>query len=297
MSFSNWLQIIAVGGWIIGYLSTLSYAQESKQIPVQSPPIENHHEGHENNSQGYTTDSPLPVFIVKDKIESQSSQKSEEESKKHDQSDLDAQWKAANAASESAQIARDQLWLGWWQFWLAVGGTIALIYSLVLSRIATRAAVHAVEITKDTAKRQLRAYLVASSGSIERIAEGYILTAVIGNSGQTPAFSIKHNSESFCGKYPDGGPPPILDVNNTHYSVIGAGDEFFCAQRLITDDPDRAMREVQEGKIGFWIHGIVKYADCFGDTHTTKFRLVFGGRIAKSGGLIFHNDKYGNEAE
>lgn len=227
--------------------------------------------------------SGISVTIIETLEQAKAGEAREKESHDHDAKDLDAQIRAADAAEK-------QIGPAWVAAILSFVGTCLILWTLLLTRQANT-------IARDTAKRQLRAYLIANGGAIERIPEGYILSVVIRNSGQTPAFDVKHSSESFCGDYPDDGPSEIPRVNDTHYTVVGAGDSFSCAQRLFTETPDQSMRDVIDGKIGFWIHGIVQYRDCFDNTHTTRFRYVFGGRIAKTGGLVFHSDKHGNEAD
>ena len=149
----------------------------------------------------------------------------------------------------------------------------------------------------DTAKRQLRAYLSLSSVTIEEIAEGFLLSAEIKNTGQTPAFNVRQMSESFSGYYPLSSqmPHPIPDVK--HAAPIGAGEIFICAQRLFTEKPAQLLEQVSAGRLGFWIQGTVLYEDCFREPHSVKFRYVFAGKMAGMGGVLLQADAEGNEAD
>jgi len=72
--------------------------------------------------------------------------------KGHDESDLCAQWRAANAAENSAFWAK-------WSFSVTVLGAIGLGITLWFNLKAWEAAKKANEISEDTARRQLRAYV------------------------------------------------------------------------------------------------------------------------------------------
>lgn len=68
------------------------------------------------------------------------------------ESDLCAQYRAANSAYESARWAK-------FQFWLSLIGAIGLIGTIILTVRATNAAIQANKISHETAARQLRAYV------------------------------------------------------------------------------------------------------------------------------------------
>lgn len=91
--------------------------------------------------------------------------------------DLCAQWKAADAAADSA----------WWA-WLS---SIVGLGSLVGVIVAIGAAFHSNWIARDTAKRQLRAYLTVEPGGVTDHAPDLCgLPYNIVNRGQTPAYGL-----------------------------------------------------------------------------------------------------------
>jgi hypothetical protein len=282
MSRSYWLSIFAIVGLILW-----SEPPRAQGVPAPSPTPKEQAEQPANKAA--KNPEGIPVIIIETLEQAKATEEREKASRDHEAKDLDAQIRAANAGERAATAGERQVEPAWLSAILSFIGTLLILCTLILTRKAN-------EIAKDTAKRQLRAYLISNGGQIERIPEGFLLTVTIKNSGQTPAFDVKHSSESFGGDYPDGGPPEMPAVNDTHYTVIGANGDFVCAQRLFADDPEDALKNVMDGKLGFWIHGRIEYRDCFGDSHVTKFRQVYGGRIAKVG-LGLHGDKHGNEAD
>jgi hypothetical protein len=74
-------------------------------------------------------------------------------------------------------------------------------------------------------ERQLRAYLNVEECAINRIDEGFILTATLKNGGQTPAYQAKIMGESFGAEYPlaiERSSSRLLMVSN---SPVGRADD------------------------------------------------------------------------
>lgn len=255
-----------------------------------SPTVENGNAGQADDSKAASKEFSVPVRVIESPVEADARKERENKSDQHEADDLAAQRKAADAAWKGAVASEGQISPAWWQVGIASIGTLLLLYTLWLTRESLR-------ITRETSKRQLRAYLAVSGCSLEEIPVGFVVTAEIRNSGQTPAFRVRHMSESFAEDYPLGGNKPHPIPLETHSAPVGAGDQTFCVQRLFTEDRAGALANVMAGKLGLWIQGTVFYDDCFGEPHTLKFRYVFGGRIANSGGLLLHADIEGNEAD
>lgn len=101
-------------------------------------------------------------------------------------SDLCAQWKAADAAREAAR----------WTFWsmlVGVAGVLGLVLNLRQGRAALAKAREANEIARESAERQLRAYVYVSRVEVRDIKPGYraIHKILLTNAGQTPAYDLK----------------------------------------------------------------------------------------------------------
>lgn len=148
----------------------------------------------------------------------------------HDACDLEAQWKAANAARDAADWS-------WYQMVFSALGLAGLLYSLVLTRRATNVAVEAtrdadkalqiaernaiaaaeqVIVAKETALLQLRPYVYFCGADLVRNNEGETGFRVsYKNYGQTPATSLSIRSDIQSGNMPFIGlaePKPLSSV-------------------------------------------------------------------------------------
>jgi hypothetical protein len=134
-------------------------------------------------------------------------------------SDLCAQWKAADAAVDSAWWAARATWVG------AVSGVLVLI--------ALGFAFEANWISRDTAKRQLRAYVVARGIRLQVFEVGKPIKARITffNCGQTPALELR---SSFVPNFgPVGETKPLAMPEGDAFGTLGAGAKGY---GLILDD-------------------------------------------------------------
>lgn len=198
--------------------------------------------------------------------------------------DLCAQWKAADAAADSA----------WWA-WVAA---ISTIVSTAAVLIAIGLTYQSNAIARDTAKRQLRAYVNVSTATIERRDGGneFVVTAHFINAGQTPAHAVKVVGESYADDYPEGKRTNFPEPYEGYECMIGAGDTVAASYKITASDGDMALQQIYAGQTGLYIHGIIEYSDIFNERHYTKFRYVYGGRVATSVGMVMHAAAKGNEA-
>lgn len=201
--------------------------------------------------------------------------------------DLCAQWKAADAASDSA----------WWA-WVAA---ISTIVSTAAVLVAIGLTYQANAIARDTAKRQLRAYIgvTASSISISPDNKGFIIQVELKNAGQTPAYEVAIMGESFGADYPLTNERAFGPLEDGHRCPLYPGDSLYGVYALKAEgvSADLVMKQVQtSGNMGLYVQGLCEYLDAFGERHTTQFRYVCGGRIALTSGMIMHAALTGNTA-
>jgi len=175
---------------------------------------------------------------------------------------------------------------------LVAAFTALLFFATIALWWSTRRLVKGAE---RTAERQLRAYIVANAGEVQRIEEGFLLSATLKNTGQTPAFNVRVMGETFGEIYPLATEHPHPAPREDFGVPLGSGEEIHCAYRIFVD-PDDALRRVQSGEVGLWIQGTIIYDDCFKVSRTTKFRFVYGGRIAAAT-VHMHADREGNTAD
>lgn len=191
----------------------------------------------------------------------------------HEIDDLVAQQTSAHAAEEMVS-------LGWLQFWLAVGGALALLVTLTLTACATRAAVKANKIADITAKRQLRAYVFAGKGKLTGFHEDGAVTAsvVIKNHGATPAYKTRlWILLDFNFEYVDcvNPLPPTISEGKMITIDLGPGADYRLTQKHTF--PATTMAGIRDGKWVIYAYGEITYVDCFGVKQTGSFRYFYGG--------------------
>lgn len=153
------------------------------------------------------------------------------------------------------------------------------------------------ELAKDTAQRQMRAYINVDACEIHLIDDGFILSATLKNCGQTPAYRVRIMGESFAAEYPLRTPNRAFEeVGERHDAPLGPGQVHSAPYAIRSPDPQEAMKQVLAGQVGLYIQGLCRYEDAFGNARETRFRYVFGGRPARSGGLVMHAAEMGNSA-
>jgi hypothetical protein len=153
-------------------------------------------------------------------------------------------------------------------------------------------------IARNTARQQLRAYMGVTSCSIQLLDDGtgFILQAELHNAGQTPAYNARIFGETFAAAYPLESEREFLPVQSDYATPIMPGHSLTGAYRITSDDAAATLDHVRAGSIALYIQGICTYTDAFRKTRETKFRYVFGGRIANTAGLILHAAETGNSA-
>lgn len=196
-------------------------------------------------------------------------------------SELCAQWKAADAATHSA----------WWAWASGVAG----IGSLVGVLFALRLAFHANWIARDTANRQLRAYIGVDESWIEwdKTTGEFILGVRLKNSGQTPAYNVRVMGEGFAGSYPLKDERPFAPIVEGYESPVNPGADVCCLKQISTTGYDLTMQLVRIGDIGLYIQGICTYEDAFRQSRETRFRYVLGGQPATIA-MVMHAARTGN---
>jgi hypothetical protein len=182
-------------------------------------------------------------------------------------SDLCAQWKAADSAANSA----------WWA-WVASVSTI----------ISTAAVVVAIGLTyqsnliaRDTARRQLRAYIVfdglkanAHSGH----GGGIRYAVLLRNVGQTPSQKVLHKFSTMLAPsdVPDDFAFADLCTDPPESVVLGVGGPFEAAGPIVTTDMHEHLKATGEV---FLLWGWIEYEDIF----RRKWRTEYSVKIMSTG--------------
>ena len=180
-------------------------------------------------------------------------------------SDLCAQWKAADAAADSA-------------WWAAIGGFASAVSS-ALVLIALYLAFRSNWIARDTAKRQLRAYISVESASLKKVCsagEKPQVNVVIKNTGQTPARELRIESDVFL-KNVSFDCSFVSEIPKDYgMQVIGAGVtrriDALMDTPLSVDD----VKALQDGTKRLFFLAYGEYVDVFDAKQT--FQLTYLAR-------------------
>jgi hypothetical protein len=139
------------------------------------------------------------------------------------------------------------------------------------------------QTSQDTERRQLRAYVGASTGDSPTISSMYppalpSLTVYIKNTGQTPAYQVTHLSGAAVGPYPL---PKTFDFSNTMQPddlpepitvfpgrLEGIAIEI-TSNRALSDDEINGLATGKNKRLYFW--GTVTYQDAFSASRYTNF--------------------------
>jgi hypothetical protein len=199
--------------------------------------------------------------------------------------------------------------------WVIVYITAA--YTIV-SLAALMAILWQVVVTKDTARRQLRAYVLVERGiignvanpipgpgeKIETVARILLPTAgpnaqiTIKNTGQTPAYELVHWGRICIQEFPlTSQLPPMPTPEAKFWTVMGPGIVEVKTLRLPKALDSNQIQGLRDGTMAIYCHGEVAYRDAFKKKRVTKYRCMYsavGGIIGVNTDLTYCDD--GNTA-
>ena len=164
-------------------------------------------------------------------------------------SDLCAQWKAADAATDAAEYA-------WWTLCLSFFGTSLLIWTLWE--------------TRNTSRRQLRAYLMVDDVTATIDGDNFIATLRWLNCGLTPAHNVRVAVKLDLAHLANFEALPPPQDGGIH---IGSGKGFKSIESLTAFEfhgHDVAIEQL-------WLYARVTYADIFGRSHKTDVCFEYAG--------------------
>jgi hypothetical protein len=169
----------------------------------------------------------------------------------------------------------------------------------------------ALDVQKDTAKRQLRAYMVVRNARLFLHEDGAVEAKMeLANCGQTPAYDLRGGTFCEFALYPiqDPGVPP--EKLRQSQSIIGAGlavHLLAAIGRHDKEDREHLLTKLSTtgNNLVYRANGYFTYRDIFKDTHYIKFQMIVGGPSGKpridedDSGIyaVFSNDSVGNDAD
>ena len=191
-------------------------------------------------------------------------------------SDLCAQWKAADAARDSARWARYTFWLS---IMGAAVGVLTFIVAVAAALFAKSASDHtkngaeaawkAVDVTEDMGRRQIRAYVGISKTKIEITPNKLICYVEIKNSGQSPAYKLSHwikgNADGTCDFSEKDDKPTKQDIGPGQSMYL---DIAFDAQ--FPENSGKGKHIMIDPPVYVW--GRADYIDAFNKARYLRYR-------------------------
>ena len=202
--------------------------------------------------------------------------------------DLDAQWLMAYAGIAVAFFTLGQAFLTGIGIHYLRRTLRATDAAVAEAKSATKAAEDAVAVTKDSAERQLRAY-VGVNEALSTWRNGPSAQIEIKNGGQTPAYELTHWVTTGYGPA-DRADFPTQPARQS--SVLGAGASIN-TDTAVAPGNGKVHGAIREGAYTLFVWGRIEYQDAFGVRRMTEYRLMWveGG---DHGRLVFCDE--GNSA-
>lgn len=265
MSFRYWIIAAAF------VLTCQAFVARSEEQPIN----QNAESNGQQAGQEQSAHPGFPVRILEEPEESESAKRQQREAEQREIEDLKAQQRAADAAYYAA-------WLAGGQTILAACGTIALLYSLWLTRRATGAAIESANAARDSV-RAGRAWLSfdrISSGpiadSIIRTNDGdtFVATGIwfefgISNNGQTPAQHARLFNEYRLLNAGDDIPEFNIAIPDGYWGAMVSVGQGLKANVVLNDSESA---DISDGSKRLILYGKAIYFDMFSDTKKIEDR-------------------------
>jgi hypothetical protein len=228
-----------------------------------------------------------------------------------------------SAAAISNSIYQNKPEQHWWQDAVAiftlclvfVGAAQAVLFlvqlrfirqSLADAKIAAEAAKESadatkasVELARQTAERQLRAYVAVDQGILKGVGGAETEARLyIKNTGQTPAYNTEQWVSIVADDYPTTRTfeffPGTAEIGAS--ATIGAGGlstVFISVGALTANQWDK----IRTGKAAIWLWGEIRYRDAFEKRRFTRFKYIYGGHVGARPNGAMAVDIDGNESD
>ncbi len=259
----------------------------------QGPPVTKRTSNQQRADSGARGTQKSPIVIKLDTAQADEYTKGAEQERR-DKSATD---------TNIVRLTAGLLFVGFFQFLLFWRQLNIMQKSLIDTKEAADAAKKAADQTeasvllaKETAERQLRAYvLVHSIDGMDPVTQPPLLIPynfVMKNSGQTPAYQVEiHIVRALVKKGGEFPPlPPVEDAEGMKtYSPIppgGFGHHTVGLTTRITPEIAVAAQHTHD----LYIFGRIRYRDAFGKSRTTNFRYVRSPNSQKLSGASEGNE-------
>lgn len=278
----NRLHVVCVLVGLVGFSSQAQQAQQAQGVSKNAPTREGQRARQAERQQYPTENAPLPIRVVESPSDEADRKRREADAAKHEDADLKAQVRSADAAEK-------QVVVGVATVVLSVFGFFALIWTLCETRrsvfAANRAACAAelaVTNAKDSAEKQLRAYVgVMKAYAIWSPDEDDAMRLVsivvdFKNTGQTPAGKMTCWVASRSSKELPIEFNALLLKEPDSVGLLWPGQiSHMRIERDLVLGQEHEISIWRKGAEALYLWGEIKYLDGFSDeARTTTFRYV-----------------------
>ncbi len=167
-----------------------------------------------------------------------------------------------------------------WQLALSIIGVIGLGFTLYYAHQSSEYARRSVEVSTETGRRQLRAYVVQSELTLKNMILGEVpvIEVTFKNSGQTPALNfqawgqtyIQQHAGPFRSAPSNSHPGPGIDLGADCVSVLTLEIEAIVNPQF--------LREVQANIAILTAQFVAEYVDIYGESHSIRLNVRTLGR-------------------
>lgn len=244
--------------WLLSWAS-LAATPEAKRMTEHAPAKERDAANHSEKPQGTTEQSPLHVLIVQSTDEAASAIERERKSTEHEERDLDAQVRSANAAEKQVILTLGAVILSFL-------GAVGLFWTINLSRRSVSEATRAVDAANINTASLIsaeRAYvtisIIAPGVQLQDDDRPIFVRAKVQNFGRTPAtvtdtriwVSIREHGDLL----PEEFPYPTRAGEARHTGFLVPTDDFQFEQYF----PIGTSSATENTSKRLWLFGHVDY--------------------------------------
>lgn len=311
----------AIGGLLVLLWAGIALAQETAAQETADPSKGSEQAEHPKAKQAQTTPTPESTPPPQVAVPSKGDGYQEHSAEYYSKRDLKAQESMAESTRKLVDLTNDQVWIVGLEASLLV---LTLIFTAAATRAASRAAKaadNAVEVTEDTAKQQLRAYLgiekleVTEPGSqgVYDIGDGRTgenITAItIKNFGSTPAYKVLAQLNFFTTQIGDQikedftFPDPENQIAESYryhnLTIIDPGHNFM-GYGFYPSELRLMFTTANAVQINLFVYGHIDYTDVFNRRWRRDFCFHYSPKADPGNRFLpysRHNDEYQIDAD
>lgn len=183
-----------------------------------------------------------------------------------------------------AKSAAKSLTVNYIQIILTLLGTAGLLTTLLLTRSSlkemkttTETAQKALTHNEETAKKQLRPYMILQTINYKEYHDYVRFEAIMRNTGQSPAIITNSEIEIFILKLSDEDNIPKNIEPRPSNATIGSNCELIPWGTHYHAYGETLMRRIQAKELGIYVRVTVKYLDIFDEMHETISVMTLSG--------------------